>query len=63
MLYPGSLHNHTDYSNLRLRDCINKVPALIDRAIELNQEVIAITDHETVASYIEVEEYYENLGI
>lgn len=61
MLYPGSLHNHTDYSNLRLRDCINKVPALIDRAIELNQEVIAITDHETVASYIEVEEYYEKI--
>ena len=23
--YPGSLHNHTDYSNLRLRDSINKI--------------------------------------
>ena len=22
--YPGSLHNHTQYSNLRLRDCIIK---------------------------------------
>ena len=23
--YPGSLHNHSDYSNIRLRDCINKL--------------------------------------
>ena len=40
MNYPGSLHNHTDYSNLRLRDSINRVEDLINRAIELNQEVI-----------------------
>ena len=31
-IYPGSLHNHTDYSNIRLRDCIIKVEDLIERA-------------------------------
>ena len=27
--FPGSLHNHTQYSNLRLRDCIIKEEDLI----------------------------------
>ena len=60
-LYPGSLHNHTDYSNETLRDCINKVPALIDTAIELKHECVAITDHETISSYIKVENYYKKV--
>ena len=46
---------------MRLRDCINKVPALIDRAIELNHRVVAITDHETVSSYIAVENYRDKI--
>lgn len=60
-LYPGSLHNHTDYSNETLRDCINKVPALIDTAIELGHECVAITDHETISSYIKAEKYYKKI--
>lgn len=59
--YPGSLHNHTDYSNLRLRDSINTVSGLIDYAIELNHEVIAITDHESVSNAIKVEKYYNSI--
>ena len=59
--YPGSLHNHTDYSNLRLRDCINSIPALIDYAIELGHEVIAITDHESISNAIKVEKYYNQI--
>ena len=31
--YPGSLHNHTEYSNLRLRDSINRANEMIDYAI------------------------------
>ena len=46
--YPGSLHNHTQYSNLRLRDCIIKEDDLIKYAVELGHEVVAITDHEAV---------------
>ena len=61
MLYPGSLHNHTHYSNIRLRDSICREDALIDRAIELNHKVIAITDHESVSSAIKVEKYYNKI--
>ena len=59
--YPGSVHNHTDHSNNRLRDCINKVSDLIDYAIELGHECVAITDHETLSSFIQVEKYAEKV--
>jgi len=59
--YPGSLHNHTMYSNETLRDCINRVEGLIDLAIELEHECIAITDHETISSYIKAEKYYKKI--
>ena len=55
----ASLHNHTMFSNLRLRDSINTTQELIDRAIELGHSGIAITEHETVANAIEIEECYE----
>ena len=45
--YPGSLHNHTHYSNLRLRDCIIKEKDLIDYAIELGVENGFIQEGET----------------
>lgn len=60
-LYPGSLHNHTDYSNQTLRDCINTVTSIIDLALELGHECIAITDHETISSYIKAEKYYKKI--
>lgn len=59
--YYGSLHNHIDFSNFRLRDSINTIESLVDRAIELNQKCVAITDHETIASHIKAEEYYEKI--
>ena len=59
--YPGSMHNHTMYSNETLRDCINRVEGLIDLAIELGHECIAITDHETISSYIKAEKYYKKI--
>lgn len=61
MQYPGSVHNHTDYSNLRLRDAISTISGLIDRALELNQEVIAFTEHETVSNAIKIEKYYNKI--
>ena len=61
MKYPGSLHNHTDFSNFRLRDCINKVETLIDRAIELGHNAVAITEHETIASALRAEKYYNEI--
>lgn len=59
--YPGSLHNHTDYSNFRLRDSINQVETLIDRALQLGHSVVGITEHETIASSIRVEKYWNKI--
>lgn len=46
------LHNHTDYSNLRLRDALNTVPGILKYSCELGHKGIAITEHETIASSI-----------
>ena len=61
MNYPGSLHNHTQYSNLRLRDCIIKEDELIKYAIELGHKVVAITDHESVSNSIKVQKIYKKI--
>lgn len=54
-------HSHSWFSNLRLLDCINKPQDLIDQAIELGLSGIAITDHESVSSWIEVNKYAKEL--
>ena len=61
IIYPGSLHNHTQFSNLRLRDCIIKENLLIDYAIELGHKAVAMTDHETISSWVKVEKYYNKI--
>jgi len=63
MNYPGSLHNHTDYSNAALgfRDSTNTYKSLIDYAIELGYSAIAITEHEFIGNHIKVEEYAEKV--
>lgn len=55
MEYTGSIHNHTQYSNLRLRDCVIKEKDLIKYACELGHKVVAITDHESISGWIKVE--------
>lgn len=57
--FPGSIHNHTDFSNLRLRDCIIKTEDLIDTAISLGHSVVAITDHEAVSNAIKAQKHYQ----
>ena len=59
--YPGSLHNHSEYSNLRLRDSISKIPELINKAISLGHKAIAFTEHETISNAIKIEEYYNKI--
>ena len=49
-----SVHNHTEMSNFRLLDCINKLPNLIERGKEIGLAGMAITDHETIAQSIRV---------
>lgn len=56
MAYIG-LHNHSHYSNFRLRDSTNKIPDLLNYVHSLGHKGIAITEHECVSSAIEVEKY------
>ena len=56
-----SLHNHTEYSNLRLRDSINRHTELIDYAIELGHEVIAFTEHDSISNAVKIEKYYKKI--
>lgn len=57
----GSLHNHTEYSNLRLRDCIIKVEDLLWYAAELGHEVVGITDHESLSCHVKAEKIYKKV--
>lgn len=47
-----NLHCHSDYSNIRLLDSINKVPNLIDTSFSLGYKGIALTDHECLSGHI-----------
>lgn len=53
-----SIHNHTEFSNLRMRDSINKVEDLIDRAYELGYCGMAITDHESISGAVRGIKHY-----
>ena len=54
-----SLHNHTEYSNLRLLDCINKVEDLIQYAYDIGLKGMAITDHEALSAHIKALKFYK----
>ena len=61
LMYPGSLHNHSQYSNIRLRDCINKEDELFDYAGQLGHKVVALTDHESISGWIKAEKAAKKL--
>lgn len=61
LMYPGSLHNHTDYSNIRLRDCINKMDDLFNYAGTLGHKVVALTDHESISGWVKAEKTAKKL--
>ena len=54
-------HSHSEYSNLRLLDCINKPKDLVNRAIELGLSGIAITDHESLSAHPELNIYQQKI--
>jgi DNA polymerase-3 subunit alpha len=54
------LHIHTDYS---LLDGASQIPALIDRATELNMPAIAVTDHGVMYGAIQLIKNCMNRGI
>ena len=54
MMQRFSPHNHTEMSNFRLLDCINKLPDLVKRGKEIGLAGLAVTDHETIAQSIRI---------
>lgn len=58
---PFYIHNHTQYSNIRLRDSIVKENLLIEEAINLGLPGLAITDHESLASHVKALKHLEKL--
>lgn len=55
------VHAHTEYSNIRLIDCINHPKDLINRAIEVGLSGCSITDHEALCSHIIVNKYAKEI--
>ena len=49
-----SPHNHTEMSNFRLVDSINKLEDLVKRGIDIGLAGLAITDHETIANSVRI---------
>lgn len=54
-------HIHTQYSNIRMLDCIIKENQAIDYAIELGLEGIALTDHESLGGHVKALNYMKKL--
>jgi len=57
------LHNHTEYSNIRLLDSINKVSNLMDRAYGLGSNGVAITDHEVLSAHVQAIEHLKEMEL
>jgi len=47
------IHVHSEYSNLRILDSINKIDKITNRAIEIGLKGYCLTDHETLAGHIQ----------
>ena len=64
--YPGSLHGHTQYSNIRLRDCTIKENEALEYAKELNHAVIGVTEHDFTGGWLKafkLQEKYPEIKI
>ena len=55
------IHNHTRYSNLRLRDALATPEQLIDKAISLGLKGISISDHECISGHIKANQYAQRI--
>lgn len=54
-----SIHNHTQFSNLKLIDSINRESELIDYAYKLGLKGVAITDHDTISGHVQAWNHYK----
>lgn len=51
------LHIHSEYSNIRFLDSTNKIPDIIDKAVEYGCKGCALTDHESLSGHIKFMNY------
>ena len=58
--YAG-LHNHTEVSNLKLVDSINKIEELIQYGADIGLAGLAITDHDSVGAHVRAWNYYNKM--
>lgn len=54
------IHNHSEFSNMRMLDSIIKVESLIDYALKLGLKGIGITDHESLSGHVRLMRYVED---
>lgn len=57
----ATLHTHSEYSNIRLIDSLNRIPEMIDYCVELGLSGIALTDHECLSGAVKFLKYYNTL--
>lgn len=56
-----SYHNHSHYSNFRLKDAINRPEEIIKTALDKGLKGIALTDHEVLSGQIKFKKAYESM--
>mgnify|MGYP002770301486 CR=1 FL=1 len=61
MNHRASIHNHSYYSNLRILDALPSPTSIVDKAIELGIDMIGISEHESLSSHIELNQYAQKI--
>jgi len=56
------VHNHSDYSNTKYLDCINKVQDIIDWSIKTGVRASALTDHESLSGHYKFWNYANQIN-
>lgn len=56
----ASLHAHSDYSNLKVIDSINKIGDLIDGSFNKGLHAIALTDHDTLSGHVKAIQHFKS---
>ena len=54
-----SSHNHTEFSNLRIIDSINRFDRMVDYAWDLNLRGVALTDHDCLSGSLRALDIYK----
>ena len=60
-----SLHIHSEYSTalLRFADAIIKIPNMLQWAYDNGLRGVALTDHQGVSGYVDVEQFISKMNI